>query len=116
MAINPLQHHYHPGLVRDGSGLSEMSFGGDLSGMVAEDGAISGCGMGNGSGRGSGGSVRRGRVTREQLATVVRKNFNAQPISESDVIVNFLYSVKNQGEPVRLPACCRDTDFPPSPR
>ena len=88
MSTNP-HHHHHPGLARDGSGLSEMSFGGDLAG---EDG-------GGSAGRASdGGGGRRGRVTREQLATVVRKNFNAQPISESDVIVNFLYSVKNQGE------------------
>ncbi|KAF8464026.1 hypothetical protein BDZ91DRAFT_641857, partial [Kalaharituber pfeilii] len=36
------------------------------------------------------------------LATVVRKNFNAQPINESDVIVNFLYSVKNQDKTFRL--------------
>lgn len=38
------------------------------------------------------------RTSREVLATAVRKNFNAQPIQENDVIVNFLYSVKNQGE------------------
>ena len=51
------------------------------------------------SGRRQHGTVlmKRTRMTREQLATVVRKNFNAQPINESDVIVNFLYSVKNQG-------------------
>lgn len=40
----------------------------------------------------------RARTSKEQLATAVRKNFNAQPIQENDVIVNFLYSVKNQGE------------------
>lgn len=40
----------------------------------------------------------RGRISREALATAVRKNFNAQPIQENEVIVNFLYSVKNQGE------------------
>jgi len=39
----------------------------------------------------------RVRIGREALATAVRKNFNAQPIQENDVIVNFLYSVKNQG-------------------
>ncbi|KAI5813870.1 hypothetical protein BZA77DRAFT_250873 [Pyronema omphalodes] len=38
----------------------------------------------------------RARTSKEQLATAVRKNFNAQPIQENDVIVNFLYSVKNQ--------------------
>ncbi|KAF8416986.1 hypothetical protein EV426DRAFT_625010 [Tirmania nivea] len=79
MSTNP---HHHPHLARDGSALSEL---GDASAMAAEDAA-----------------PRRGRVTREQLATVVRKNFNAQPISESDVIVNFLYSVKNQDRTFRL--------------
>lgn len=42
-------------------------------------------------------SRTKGRISRESLATAVRKNFNAQPISEADVIVGFLYSVKNQG-------------------
>ena len=81
-----------------------MSFGGDsvgeegtraLGGVAV--GGVAGVGLGA-AGAGVGGLRRRGRATREQLATVVRKNFNAQPISESDVIVNFLYSVKNQGE------------------
>ncbi|KAF8441869.1 hypothetical protein BGX38DRAFT_1203339 [Terfezia claveryi] len=92
-------HHHHPGLARDGSGLSEMSFGGDLAG---EDGGGSGSGSGSAGRASDGGEGRRGRITREQLATVVRKNFNAQPISESDVIVNFLYSVKNQDKTFRL--------------
>ncbi|KAI5845401.1 hypothetical protein BZA05DRAFT_149573 [Tricharina praecox] len=51
------------------------------------------------AGRGGGG---RGRVAREVLATAVRKNFNAQPIVENEVIVNFLYSVKNQDKKFRL--------------
>lgn len=42
-------------------------------------------------------SRARARSSRDALATAVRKNFNAQPIQENDVIVNFLYSVKNQG-------------------
>ncbi|KAL7274460.1 hypothetical protein RUND412_002636 [Rhizina undulata] len=42
------------------------------------------------------------RISRETLATAVRKNFNAQPIQENDVIVNFLYSVKNQDKHFRL--------------
>ncbi|CUS09137.1 unnamed protein product [Tuber aestivum] len=44
----------------------------------------------------------RVRIGREALATAVRKNFNAQPIQENDVIVNFLYSVKNQDKRFRL--------------
>ncbi|RPA92120.1 hypothetical protein L873DRAFT_1831220 [Choiromyces venosus 120613-1] len=44
----------------------------------------------------------RARIGREALATAVRKNFNAQPIQENDVIVNFLYSVKNQDKRFRL--------------
>jgi histone deacetylase complex subunit SAP30 len=40
----------------------------------------------------------RARISRDALATAVRKNFNAQPIQENEVIVNFLYTVKNQGE------------------
>jgi histone deacetylase complex subunit SAP30 len=41
-----------------------------------------------------------GRISRDALATAVRKNFNAQPIQENEVIVNFLYSVKNQGKTI----------------
>lgn len=90
------------GLARGESGLSEGSFEGEMDG--AEGGGGGGGAGAGGGGQGGGASGagvgvgRRGRCTREQLATVVRKNFNAQPISESDVIVNFLYSVKNQGE------------------
>ena len=83
-----------PGLGRGDSGLSDVStFDSVGLGIL---GAATGAGVGK---RGVGGGVvtGRGRCTREQLATAVRKNFNAQPISESDVIVNFLYSVKNQG-------------------
>ena len=98
---HPYHHHLHPshhasgntvnnvpGLERGGSGLSDVSVG-DV--------------FGPGFGIGGSGGAMRGRCTREQLATVVRKNFNAQPINESDVIVNFLYSVKNQGKFFLLP-------------
>lgn len=40
----------------------------------------------------------RRRVGKEQLALAVRKNFNALAIHESEVIVDFIYSVKHQGE------------------
>lgn len=40
----------------------------------------------------------RRRVSKEQLALAVRKNFNALAIHESEVIVDFIYSVKHQGE------------------
>jgi hypothetical protein len=38
------------------------------------------------------------RVPKEQLAMAVRKNFNALPVNETDVIVDLLYKVKNNGE------------------
>ncbi|KAA8893784.1 hypothetical protein FN846DRAFT_977424 [Sphaerosporella brunnea] len=57
-------------------------------------------------------SLRRRRLcarsSRDALATAVRKNFNAQPIQENEVIVNFLYTVKNQDKEFRL-------KFPPPP-
>ncbi|KAL1623019.1 hypothetical protein SLS56_008430 [Neofusicoccum ribis] len=37
------------------------------------------------------------RISKEQLATAVRKNFNALAVSESEVIVDLLYKVKMQG-------------------
>ncbi|KAF8534313.1 hypothetical protein BDD12DRAFT_798279 [Trichophaea hybrida] len=40
----------------------------------------------------------KARISRDALATAVRKNFNAQPIQENEVIVNFLYTVKNQAD------------------
>jgi hypothetical protein len=44
------------------------------------------------------------RVQKEQLALAVRKNFNALGVNETDVIVDLLYKVKNQGtiKPRRL--------------
>lgn len=37
------------------------------------------------------------RVQKEQLALAVRKNFNALGVTESDVIVDWLYKSKHQG-------------------
>ncbi|KAH6612109.1 hypothetical protein C7974DRAFT_91353 [Boeremia exigua] len=37
------------------------------------------------------------RVQKDQLALAVRKNFNALGVSESDVIVDWLYKSKHQG-------------------
>jgi histone deacetylase complex subunit SAP30 len=37
------------------------------------------------------------RVHKDQLALAVRKNFNALGVTESDVIVDWLYKTKHQG-------------------
>lgn len=37
------------------------------------------------------------RVSKNQLATAVRKSFNASAINETDVLVGFMYKVKMQG-------------------
>lgn len=37
------------------------------------------------------------RVSKDQLALAVRKNFNAAAVSEPDVMVDLLYKVRNQG-------------------
>lgn len=37
------------------------------------------------------------RVEKSQLALAVRKNFNAQAVSEQTCIVDWIYAVKNQG-------------------
>lgn len=37
------------------------------------------------------------RVHKDQLALAVRKNFNAQGVSESDVITQLLYTAKSRG-------------------
>ncbi|KAB2576752.1 hypothetical protein DIS24_g6299 [Lasiodiplodia hormozganensis] len=42
------------------------------------------------------------RISKEQLATAVRKNFNALAVSESEVIVDLLYKVKMQDKTFRL--------------
>jgi hypothetical protein len=42
------------------------------------------------------------RVHKDQLALAVRKNFNALGVTESDVIVDWLYKSKHQGTPLRI--------------
>lgn len=45
------------------------------------------------------------RVHKDQLALAVRKNFNALGVTESDVIVDWLYKSKHQGmAPMQLRA------------
>jgi histone deacetylase complex subunit SAP30 len=41
------------------------------------------------------------RVKKEQLALAVRKNFNAQAVTETNCIVDWLYTAKNQGKSAR---------------
>jgi hypothetical protein len=43
------------------------------------------------------------RVHKDQLALAVRKNFNANGVNETDVLVDLLYKVKHQGTDI-LPA------------
>jgi histone deacetylase complex subunit SAP30 len=57
------------------------------------------------------------RVQKDQLALAVRKNFNALGVTESDVIVDWLYKSKHQGTPL-LPYTtyhilmpCTDNEF-----
>lgn len=38
------------------------------------------------------------RVSKDQLALAVRKNFNAAAVSEIDVMVELLYKVRSQGK------------------
>jgi hypothetical protein len=38
------------------------------------------------------------RISKEQLALAVRKNFNGAAVSEIDVVVELVYKVRNQGE------------------
>ena len=38
------------------------------------------------------------RVSKEQLATNVRKHFNGAAVSEIDVVVELVYKVRNQGQ------------------
>ena len=42
------------------------------------------------------------RVSKEQLALAVRKNFNAAAVSEMDVMVELVYKVRSQGRRCRL--------------
>ena len=37
------------------------------------------------------------RISKEQLALAVRKNFNGAAVSEIDVVVELVYKVRNQG-------------------
>ncbi|BFZ62950.1 hypothetical protein YB2330_004062 [Saitoella coloradoensis] len=46
---------------------------------------------------------------KDELAGVVRKHFVAMPIKDNDVIVNFLYSVKNRDKTFKM-------KFPPETR
>lgn len=38
------------------------------------------------------------RISKEQLALAVRKNFNSAAVNEIDVVVDLVYKVRNQGE------------------
>ncbi|KAF2684580.1 hypothetical protein K458DRAFT_431490 [Lentithecium fluviatile CBS 122367] len=42
------------------------------------------------------------RVKKEQLALAVRKNFNAQAVTETSCIVDWIYTVKNQDKEFRV--------------
>jgi hypothetical protein len=41
------------------------------------------------------------RISKEQLALAVRKNFNGAAVSEIDVVVELVYKVRNQGKCLR---------------
>ena len=41
------------------------------------------------------------RISREQLALAVRKNFNAAAVNEIDVVVDLVYKVRNQSKHFR---------------
>lgn len=47
------------------------------------------------------------RISKDQLALAVRKNFNGAAVSEIDVVVELVYKVRNQGETPQL-WCVRD--------
>ena len=38
------------------------------------------------------------RISKEQLAIAVRKNFNSAAVNEIDVVVDMVYKVKHKGE------------------
>ena len=42
------------------------------------------------------------RVSKEQLALVVRRSFKDQAVSESDVVCEFVYRVRNRDKAFRL--------------
>ena len=39
----------------------------------------------------------RRRISKDQLAMIVRKDFNAAMIHEQEIVTSFLYALKNQG-------------------
>lgn len=41
----------------------------------------------------------RKKIPKEQLALAVRKHSNGLAVNESDVLVDFIYAVRNQGRP-----------------
>lgn len=43
------------------------------------------------------------KVTKDQLALAVRKNFNAAAVNEIDVMVDLLYKIRNQGARISNP-------------
>lgn len=43
-------------------------------------------------------SKAKRRVEKSQLSLAVRKNFNAQAVSETNCIIDWMYTAKNQGE------------------
>lgn len=53
------------------------------------------------------------RVQKEQLALAVRKNFNALGVTESDVIVDWLYKSKTKGTALWHTARRFGADQPP---
>jgi Sin3 binding region of histone deacetylase complex subunit SAP30 len=42
---------------------------------------------------------KKRRISKEQLALAVRKNFNAQPVNENEAIVELLYRIRMKGMP-----------------
>ncbi|ODQ65586.1 hypothetical protein NADFUDRAFT_50872 [Nadsonia fulvescens var. elongata DSM 6958] len=42
------------------------------------------------------------RVTKAELAAATKKHFMAQPVRESEIIVDFIYAVKNQDRAFKL--------------
>lgn len=52
------------------------------------------------------------RTGKEQLALAVRKHFNSLAVNETDVVVDFLYSVKFQGRWLHISDPERHVDSP----
>ena len=51
------------------------------------------------------------RISKEQLALAVRKNFNAAAVSEIDVVVELVYKVRNQGTLFRRSCHSKDVIY-----